>query len=334
MPAIANLGERALIDRLRNRVGPIASPVVIGIGDDAAVIEPERGALDVVTTDSLVEGVHFRRDWTSAAAIGHKALAVSLSDLAAMGATPRASLLSLALPPQFEVDDFDALVDAFVRLAQTSGATLVGGNLTRSPGPVIVDVTAMGAVARRRLLRRDTARAGDALYVTGHIGAAAAGLLMLEAGVDRATLDRAGAECLERYERPDPRTRCGRIVGRTRAASACIDLSDGLADAVRRLAEGCGAGAVIEAEAVPVHAGLQAWAAARGLDATTTAISGGEDYELAFAVSPRRRNRFLGATRRCKDLPVTCIGRLVPEPGVWLTRNGTHESVDTGYSHF
>jgi thiamine-monophosphate kinase len=151
------LGERALVARLQARVGDTPRGVLIGIGDDAAVLEPARGELDVLTTDGLVEGVHFRRDWTPAAAIGHKALAVNLSDLAAMGAIPRASLLSLALPADFPVADFDELVDGYVRLATVSGASLVGGNLTRSPGPVIVDVTAIGRVGRRRLIRRDTA---------------------------------------------------------------------------------------------------------------------------------------------------------------------------------
>ncbi len=121
---LASIGEQSLIRRLQQRVGRPAPFLTVGIGDDAAVIAPERGAHDVITTDALVEGVHFRRDWTAPAAIGHKALAVSLSDLAAMGATPRASFLSLALPDDFPVDDFDALVDAFVSLADRSGAPL------------------------------------------------------------------------------------------------------------------------------------------------------------------------------------------------------------------
>ena len=334
MPSIATLGERALVDRLRARVGPPPASVLIGIGDDAAVLELERGMLQVVTTDGLVEGIHFRREWTSAEAIGHKALAVNLSDLAAMGAAPRASLLSLALTPHLELTDFDALIDGFVRLAEESGATLVGGNLTRSPGPLMVDVTALGSVARRRLLRRDTARRGDEIFVTATVGAAAAGLAMREAGLAPDTLDPDARACVDRYEQPMARSRCGRTIGKARAASAAIDLSDGLADAVRRLADGAGAGVVIDAGAIPVHQGARAWAAAHGLDPVTFALAGGEDYELAFTASPRRRGRFLGAARRCKDVQVTCVGRLVAEPGAWLSRDGSLEPLPGGFDHF
>ena len=334
MPVIADLGERALVDRLRARVGRVPASVVIGIGDDAAVLEPERGALTVVTTDSLVEGIHFRRDWTSANAIGFKALAVNLSDLAAMGARPRASLLSLALPPEFDLADFDALIDGFVSLADASGATLVGGNLTRSPSAVVVDVTAIGSVGRRKLLRRDTAKPGDAVYVTGSLGGAAAGLAMLQAGLERSQLDLSALQCVDRYERPSARTRCGQIVARTRSVSAAIDLSDGLVDGARRLAEGCGGGVVLEAELLPIEAGARAWAASRGTDAVALAVAGGDDYELAFAVPPKRRRRFLGALGRCKDLPATCVGRLVKDPGVWHSRGGRLEPLAGGFTHF
>ena len=179
------IGEHALIERIRTRAGDPPAWVTIGIGDDAAVVEPVRGELVTITTDSLVDGVHFKRAWTSPASVGHKALAVSLSDLAAMGATPRASLLSLALPPDFSLQEFDDLVDAFIALARRAGAPLVGGNLTRTTGPLVVDSTAIGSVRPRRVMRRSGGRAGDELYLTGALGAAAAGLAMLTASADR-----------------------------------------------------------------------------------------------------------------------------------------------------
>lgn len=331
---LASLGERALIARLRARVGAPPPSVVIGIGDDAAVLRPGRSALEVVTTDSLVEGVHFRRDWTSAAAIGHKALAVNLSDLASMGAVPRAALLSLALPDDFPLADFDALLDGFLELAAASGTALVGGNLARSPGPAVIDVTAIGDAAPRRLLRRHTARASDELYVTGRIGGAAAGLRMLEAGLDRQAASAAALACIERYERPAPRLRCGRIVGRSRAATAAMDLSDGLADAARQIADASGLGVAIDAEALPLDDGARAWAEEAGVDATGLALTGGEDYELLFAVAPRHRNRFLGAMRRCPDLAVTRIGQLERTKGHWLVQNGARRRLGEGFSHF
>ena len=332
--SIAALGEHALIARLRQRVGPTPSHVQIGIGDDAAVMAPERGAVDVLTTDCLVEGVHFRRDWTALSAVGHKALAVSLSDLAAMGATPRASLLSLVLPDSLPVDDFDALVDGYVALATASGAALIGGNMTRSPGPVVVDVTAVGSVRRRRVMRRDTALAGDELYVTGQVGAAAAGLAMLTAAVPRHAMNHAALACVARYERPDARVRCGTSVGRTGAASAAMDLSDGLAAAARGIAEASGLGVTIDAAAVPLHEGARSWAEQAGIDPVTFALAGGEDYEIAFAVRPRQRRKFLAACRRSAGLAVTRIGRFTAEPGAWLDRSGRTEPVPTGFNHF
>ena len=333
-PTISSLGERGLVARLQERVGVPPSFVQIGIGDDAAVLRPARNMDEVITTDSLVEGVHFRRDWSPADAIGHKALAVNLSDLASMGARPRASLLSLALPADYPMADFDALVDAYLALAAVSGAVLVGGNMTRSPGPVVIDVTAIGTVGHRRVLRRVGARAGDELYVTGELGSAAAALEMLQAGRTRTSLLATAADCLMRYERPDPRLRCGGIVGRSRAASAAIDLSDGLADAAGRLAEAAGLGVVVDAGQLPMLESAKAWALDSGRDPLALALDGGEDYELAFVVQPRRRKRFLGAVHRCHGLTVSRVGEFVAEPGAWVLRNGERAALTGGFRHF
>ena len=306
------------------------------------MLDKERGTADVVTTDSLVEGIHFRRDWTSAAAIGHKALAVNLSDLAAMGAVPRAALLSLVLPPELPLADFDALIDGFLTLAGQERVTLVGGNLARSPapngvegpGPVVIDVTAIGSVHPRRVLTR-AGRPGDALYVTGAIGAAAAGLARLLTGGDRASLDADAAACVARYERPEARVRCGVQMSRNRAASAAVDLSDGLADAARQIAAASRCGVILDADRLPIHPGARAWAAAatEPLDPVAFALAGGEDYELLFAVGRRQHRSFLAVASRC-GVPVTLVGRLTVEKGEWLTRSGRIEPLACGFSHF
>jgi thiamine-monophosphate kinase len=331
---IATLSERALVERIRARASTRAPHITIGIGDDAAVIEPERGSAEVVTTDTLVEHVHFRRDWTRAYAIGHKALAVNLSDLAAMGATPRASLLSLVMPADFLLDDFEALVEGFTRLAHDSGAVLVGGNLTRSPGPLIVDATAIGYVRRRRVLRRDTARAGDELYVTGAPGSAAVGFGILQAGVARDGLDAALDACLLRYEQPDARWRAASIVARSGASIAAMDLSDGLADAARQMADASRVGVVIDPSLLPISTGVTTWASRSGRPAPEIVLAGGEDYELAFAVRPRQRRKFLAAMRRSPELLVTRVGRFVSEPGAWLESDGVRTPLPSGFSHF
>lgn len=334
MPTVSEIGERALVAHLLARTGRPPAHVAIGIGDDAAVIEPARGTLDVVTTDGLVEDVHFKRAWSSAADIGYKALAVNLSDLAAMGAAPRAVLLSLKLPDAFLMADFEALCDSVVGLGQEVGAPLVGGNLARSPGPLVVDVTAIGAVRPRRVLARGGARAGHELYVTGRLGMAAAGLAMLAADGPDGPHDPASAACIERYRRPEARLRAGLSVARNRAASACMDLSDGLADAARQIAAASGLGVVVDAEALPVHETSAARCAASGSPIWTDALSGGEDYELLFAVPPRRRRAFLAALKRSGGLAATCIGRLTAEPGAWLQIGAIRQPLPPGFVHF
>ena len=318
---MAELGELALIERIRARMPAAPSWVVVGIGDDAAVLEPERNALEVITTDCQVEGVHFDRSFVGADDIGYKSLAVNLSDLAAMGAVPRAALLSLILPASMHVAAVDALLEGMIALAERARISIVGGNIARSPGPLVVDVTVTGSVHRRRILTRAGARAGDELYVTGALGGAAAGLRALSAG---RRSDTAAHQSITRYLRPEPRTRFGAMLGRNQAASACIDLSDGLADGVRQICAASGIGAIIDVEALPIADGAT----------LPDALGGGEDYELLFAVSPRRRSRLRSVGRLVKGLAVTRIGRLTADRAMLLSRNGATEVLPAGFAHF
>jgi thiamine-monophosphate kinase len=337
---VAEIGERALIERIRARVPRPPASVVVGIGDDAAVVEPERNALEVITTDGLVEGVHFDRTFMGPADIGHKALAVNLSDLAAMGASPRLAVLSLLLPPTWPVAGADALVDGLLALAARFRVALVGGNISRSPGPLVVDITATGAVHRRRVLTRGGARRGDELYVTGSVGGAAAGLGMLRgaaAAGQGAEVQSAGtgqAECIRCYLRPEPRVRVGVLLGRNRAARACIDLSDGLADGVRQIARASGLGAVIEADAIPIGPAARRWFEDCGVSPIEAALTGGEDYELLFAVPPRGHSRLRAVQRLVKDVVVTRIGRLTADPALVVNRSGQLASLPDGFTHF
>jgi thiamine-monophosphate kinase len=331
---VADLSERDLVARIERHLPPAPDWLLVGIGDDAAVVEPERNRVEVLSVDALVEGVHFDRAFVPPDAIGHRALAVNLSDLAAMGAEPRGLLLSLALPPHLDVHAFDELIGGFADLADRVGAPLVGGNITRSPGPLVVDVTAIGSAHPRQVLTRSGGRPGHELYLTGAIGAAAAGLEMLLADRTEVGPDSAAAACLERHRRPEPRLHFGIQVSRNRAASACVDLSDGLADAVRQLAAAGGTGAALESSAVPVHAGAAAWTASLGQDPLLSALSGGEDYELLFAVPSKRRAAFLAVARRAGKLPVTRVGRLTAEPGCWLEAAGRRDPLPEGFVHF
>jgi thiamine-monophosphate kinase len=334
---VSELGERRLLARIRARLPKPTADVVVGVGDDAAVVATPRHAHTVLTTDALVEGIHFDRTWSTPADIGHRALAVNLSDLAAMGARPGWALLSLALPDGTAVEDVEALVDGFVALASAQSVDLVGGNLTRSPGPLVVDVTAVGTVHPRRALRRDAGRAGDELYVSGCIGAATAGLEMLKAGDGRRGLSPATTPgpVIDRYLRPTPRVRLGRAIANARAARAAMDLSDGLADGVQQIAHASGCGVEIDAAALPIDPAARQWWIARNEDAVVKALTGGDDYELVFAVPPRWRGRLRHAIARVADPPLTRIGVLTGTRGECvLVREGRNERLPGGFEHW
>ena len=366
---VADLGEAAIIERIRRRTPDAPDWVPTGIGDDAAVVEPARGALDVVTTDALVEDVHFDRSFMSAADVGHRALAVNLSDLAAMGATPRVAVLSLVLPGTLPVADLDGMVEGLLGLAAGHRVALVGGNVTRTHGPLVVDVTAIGAVRRRRVLTRDGGRPGDELWVTGAVGAAAAGLAALQQrpGAGRARPDLAAGtagtadgrgpaaeptadvregpaaerasdpdllDCIERYRRPEPRVRIGTLLGRNRVARAGIDLSDGLADGLRQFARASGLGAAVDAAAIPVHPGAWRWFARAGSDPVEAALRGGDDYELLIAVPRRQRRALRMLARLFREVPITRIGELTKAPDLVLRTAEGERPVPGGYEHF
>lgn len=331
---VSELGERALLARIRARLPRPGTDVVIGVGDDAAVVASVKNTRVVLTTDVLIEGVHFDRAISSAADIGYKALAVNLSDLAAMGATPAWALLSLALPDGTLVEDVEALIDGLVTLATAENTALVGGNLARSPGPMVVDVTAIGTVHPRRVLTRDGGRAGDELYVSGTIGGGAAGLELLRSD-RRETPVAAEVACIHRYRRPDARVRLGRAVAQARAARAAMDLSDGLADAVRQVAEASGCGAEVHASALPIDPGARAWWDSRGEDPVDRAVAGGDDYELLFAVPPKWRGRLRQARRHAATPPLTRIGVLTKTPGeLVVIRDSRRERLAGGFEHW
>lgn len=345
---VGEIGERAVIERIRTRLGPPPAWVALGIGDDAAVLSPDRNRVEVVTTDTLVEGVHFDRAYVPPAAIGHKALAVNLSDLAAMGAEPRAALLSLVLPAALPVDDLDAMVAGFLSLADAHGVSLVGGNVARSPGPLVVDVTATGVAKPRRVLARAGARPGDAVYVSGLVGAAAAGLrLCREAAtpVPRPALagfEDGGADCIRRFLQPEPRVRLGQLLAKCCVVSACIDLSDGLADAVQQLASASRVGAIIEASEIPVPeaarlilGGRASSSAPRSGDWLKAAITSGEDYELLFTSPPRRRRALQVALQHAQGVACTKIGWITRDRRLVLRRAaGEDEALPAGFAHF
>lgn len=323
---VGERGELDLVAWIRRRVPPPGPDVVVGIGDDAAVLRPPRGEWLVQTTDTLVDGVHFDRAFCPPAAIGRRAVAVNLSDLAAMAARPHWLLLSLVLPPDLPLTHFEALVDGAIEAATAAGASLVGGNVARGTGPLVVDVTATGRVRPRRLLRRAGARAGDSLWVTGTLGGSAAGLAML-----RADREARGAS-VDRYLAPTPRLREAVALAAGGAARAAIDVSDGLAAAVRQLAGASGLGARIDADLVPLLADARQWFDRRAEPALAAALVS-DDYELLVAVPARGEGR-LRAVRSRTATPLTRIGVLTADTACLLRQDGADQPLPDGYLHF
>lgn len=326
-----------MLARILARLPRPDASVVVGPGDDAAVLAPARNERLVITTDAVVEGVHFSRAHSSPADIGHRALAVNLSDLAAMAATPRWALLSLLLPGSTPVADVDELVDGLAALAGRYGVSVVGGNITRTDGPLVVDVTAGGEAAPRKWLTRNGARPGDAVYLSGSIGGAAAGLEMLAAQPGSGGREPgAGCEtCVARLLRPEPRVRLGVAMGRACAARAAMDLSDGLADALQQVAAASGVGVRVDAAALPIEPGARTWWTARGADPVRAAVAGGDDYELLFAVPAKGGGALRSATRHVAAPVLTKIGEFTKDPRERvLVRDGRDEELPKGHEHF
>ncbi|PJK00469.1 thiamine-phosphate kinase [Lysobacteraceae bacterium NML91-0213] len=314
-------GEFDLIARIRARAGT-RDDVVLGIGDDAAVLQPPPGRQLVVCTDTLNAGVHFPDD-TAPADIGWKALAVNLSDLAAMGAVPAWCTLSLSLPDA-DPARADALLDGLLELAAQHGVALVGGDTTR--GPMSLCVTAVGHVAPGGALRRDGARAGDELWVSGTLGDAAAALRGWSRG------DPVLPALRTRLDRPTPRVALGLAL--SGLATAAIDISDGLLADLGHLLAASRVGAEVDVDALPASTALHAACAdaelRRGLQA-----GGGDDYELCFTAPPALHDAVRAAAVRV-GIPVTPIGRMRPG-GALQCRTASGDpwtGTRAGYEHF
>jgi thiamine-monophosphate kinase len=325
------LGEHALLARILARLPRPGAQILVGPGDDAAVIEPGRNHRLVVTTDALVEHVHFSRSWSQPQHIGYKALAVNLSDLAAMGATPRWALLSLALPHDLDATVVDGIIEGLSALARSHGVSVAGGNITRSSGGLIIDVTAGGEVKPRRWLTRSGGRPGDELWVSGALGTGRAGLEMLREGTGATAAE---SRCVARHVQPEPRVRLGVTMASARAARAAMDISDGLADAVRQLAGASGCGARVSAALLPIHPEARAWWTGRGVDAIDGAVAGGDDYELLFAVPQRGGGRLRNVRHHVAEPALTKIGVLTRDQALWLERDGRQVPWPDGFEHF
>jgi thiamine-monophosphate kinase len=332
--------ERAILKGLRARAAGSrrGGGLRVGIGDDAAVLAVRRGEELVVTTDFSLEDVHFRRSWHAPEAVGHKCLARGLSDIAAMGARPVAAFVSLAVPREFtrgRRNWVDRFYDGLLALAEQWSVPLAGGDLAQSPGGgrarAAADIVLVGAVERGRALLRSGARAGDALYITGTLGGAAAELRALMRTNKRTPAQpparfRGVTEATAEHPHffPQPRIALGRALVRRRLATAAIDISDGLSVDLQHLCEESGLRAEVDATLLPLGSGAT----------LEDALHGGDDYELLFTADAGAR-----VPRRIAGVLVRRIGRMVrgksDAPRMMLERDGRRSELKPeGWQHF
>jgi thiamine-monophosphate kinase len=324
---LQDLGEFGLIERIAGRIQP-GDGVVLGIGDDAAALETSPGRLTLLTSDMLLEGVHFDLAWTDPESLGWKSLAVNLSDIAAMGAKPRHFLLSLALPPTLSLDFVDRFIQGMLTLAKRHRISLVGGDTCASRSGLVISLTLLGEQLPAKVIRRAGARPGDRVYVTGTLGDAALGLELLRRG------EREG-EAIRRQLAPEPRVAAGLALTESGLPTAMIDVSDGLLADLGHIAERSGVGARLELESLPLSPCYRERAPAVAADPWHLALAGGEDYELLFTAPPGQE-KAIAALLQGFGTPVTAIGTITTERWIAvLDADGrVYPAPNPGYDHF
>jgi thiamine-monophosphate kinase len=333
MTGLMDIGEFGLIRRFAPAFAAALPAETIGIGDDCAVLPWRKNARLLVTTDLLVEDVHFLRSRISARDLGFKSLAVNLSDIAAMGGRPFAAFLSLGLPSGSDLEWIDAFFAGLRSLSRAARVPLLGGDTTGTSGPLVVNLAVLGRAHPSRIKLRSGARPGDVICVTGELGDSGGGLRVLleerPAGRDEAALVR-------RHHRPRPHLPEGEWLGRRAAVTAMMDVSDGIASDLRRIMERSACGAAVELTALPTSAALRRTAARYGWNLAEVAAAGGEDYCLLAAVREKEFGRISSSFRRAFRRPLAAIGRITSAAGAlaWL-RDGRPVRLELrGFDHF
>lgn len=327
--------ESDIISRLRRLAG--ATPDVrVGIGDDAAVLKRAGGTDLVACCDLMVEGVHFRTEWTPPRLLGRKALATNLSDVAAMGAVPRFAMLSIALPRACPSGFVDDLFDGLFELAKESGVAIIGGDTSSSTDSLFIDVSVIGECESGKAVTRGGAKIGDSIYVSGSLGASALGLSLLESGIRLEELREQDVRrsAILKHLSPLPQLKLGQSLGTAGLATAMIDISDGLSTDLSHILDASHCGAVIHASSIPIAECVCSIASEkRGVDSLRLALNGGEEYELLFTSAVENHQRIADVSGML-GVPVTAIGEIVAGKGLKLDNDGVLETLEPlGYQH-
>lgn len=335
---IGRLGEFGAVELVKSLCNKPGREVRVGIGDDAASFVPGAGQI-LASADMMVEGVHFDLGYTGYGDLGYKALASNLSDIAAMGGTPRYYMVSVALTGREDAKDLEALYIGMEEAAAPHGVRLIGGDTVGSPGPVVVSVTILGEAGPKGPVRRSTAKPGDNIYVTGTLGDSAAGLELLKKasggrGQGAKPADSGHVSYLvSRHLRPTARVEAGMLIGRAGLATSMIDISDGFSSDLGHILEESGAGAEVEEARMPVSDALVSLYGRK--KAVSLALAGGEDYELVFTARPGHEKR-VAAIFDNIGAEITVVGRTTGQKGAYLLSAGGARKplVPRGYEHF
>lgn len=333
---ISELGEFGLIARIAEMVGKPGKDVVVGIGDDAAVVRTGNDKYLMATCDVQVEGVHFIRDKITPHQLGRRAVIINLSDIASMGGVPKQLWVSLAIPQDVTVEYIDGLYEGIKEEAGRCGVDIVGGNIARSPSGLIVDTFLTGEVEPEYLMLRSGAKVGDLVLVTGHVGDSAAALTLLLDPTVRCQEAHA-RKVLEAHFTPAPRLKEGRVVAKSGMATTMIDVSDGTVSDVGHICERSGVGVQVWAERLPISDAARAVARAVGVDPLEWALGGGEDYELLLTAPQDKAEELAALVREETGTLVSTIGEILPaEEGIKVIRErGQMLSLKRGgWNHF
>ena len=333
--------EFELIRRIGNGLPVPDSSVILGIGDDAAAVEPGPGMTTLLTTDTFVEGVDFDVAFSSWRQIGWKCMAANYSDIAAMGGVPRHALTTLCLPAHRTVEEVEALYAGIRDLSQHTGqsVSIIGGDLSSTDGPTVVSITARGEAERNRITARRGAREGDILCVTGHLGASEVGLRLLKSarkGPERVRPADRFEDVLRRHRTPVPRVREGGILACSGWVHAMIDVSDGLSSDALHLGRSSEVGLKLDGSVLPIADETRREMEELGLDPVGTALESGEEFELLCAVAPEKVDRLAAELMERTGTPLTPIGECVSAGrGYTFTDHaGTRPLRPVGYEHF
>jgi thiamine-monophosphate kinase len=328
---LKEIGEFGFINRIAR--GSICNPrnIIRGIGDDAAVFKLDNKKRLVITTDLLIEKIHFIRDKIKPYDLGCKAMTVNLSDIAAMGAKPEHALISIGIPKDIEIKYLDKLYSGIKKTAAIHSVNIIGGDTTGSESGLVINIALTGSAPENRILYRNTAKPGDKIFVTGSLGDSRAGLYFILNNIKPSGIF---SKLLTAHNRPYPYVREGRFLAELEGVHAAIDISDGLSSDLGHIADESGVGFVINADLLPISDTLTKFCKKYSFDAIDYALAGGEDYVLAFTVKASAVKKIESAYQKKFGSEISCIGEITQEKRA-VYRNGIYSSIEAkGWDHF